>query len=159
MKQTNLNNFLRIIENRTIIEGALFFDGDEESLIGALAEIAEEEIVEDGEIYKDVLFNNRMLYKRDGDIVELKSVKISFKFLRRVRCGWLADWADAQDNQKCDVFEIGINLLIKKDNNILKEDSINLEVGYEYSWEEGPEDFANLLRFARDNHSINLIFG
>lgn len=159
MKQTKLNEFLRILENGTIIEGALFFDGNEESLIASLAEIAEEEISEDDGIYKDILFNNRVLYKRDGDIVELKSVKISFKFLRRVRCGWLADWVDAQDNQKCDVFEVYIDLLIKKDDNILKEEKKGFEVGYESDWDEGPEDFANLLRFARDNHNINLIFG
>ena len=158
MKQTNLNNFLRIIENGNIVEGTLFFDGDEESLIGALAELAEEDIVEDGEIYKDILFNNRILYKKEGEIVELKSIKISFNFLKRVRCGWLADWAEAQENQKCDVFEVDIDLLIKKDD-ILKEKSISHEIGYESDWDEGPEDFANLLRFARDNHSINLIFG
>lgn len=159
MKQTKLNNFLRVLEDGVIKEDVVFFDGNEESLIGTLAELAEEEIVEDGEIYKDILFNNRMLYKKEGEIVELKSMKISYKFLKRVRCGWLADWAEAQDNQKCDVFEVYIDLLIKKDDNILKEEKKGFEVGYESDWDEGPEDFANLLRFARDNHSINLIFG
>ena len=158
MKQTKLNNFLRVLEDGVIKEDVVFFDGNEESLIGTLAELAEEEIVEDGEIYKDILFNNRMLYKKEGEIVELKSLKISYKFLKRVRCGWLADWAEAQENQKCDVFEVDIDLLMKKGGKLV-EGKRNLEIGYESDWDEGPEDFANLLRFARDNHSINLIFG
>lgn len=158
MKQTKLNNFLRVLEDGVIKEDVVFFDGNEESLIGTLAELAEEEIVEDGEIYKDILFNNRMLYKKEGEIVELKALKISYKFLKRVRCGWLADWAEAQENQKCDVFEVDIDLLMKKGDKLV-EGKRNLEIGYESDWDEGPEDFANLLRFVRDNHSINLIFG
>lgn len=88
----------------------------------------------------------------------MKSLKISFNFLKRVRCGWLVDWAEAQENQKCSIFEVGIDLLIKKDGK-LEEENKGFEIGYEYNFDEAPEDFANLLRFAKDNRIINIIIG
>lgn len=156
MKKIELKNFLRIMEDGVVKEGFLFFDGDEEALIASLAEIAEEEITE--EVYKDILLNNKILYKKEGGLVELKSLKIFYSFKKRIRCGWLADWAEAQENQKCNIFDLNLNLLIKKDGK-LEEESREFEIGYEYDFDGEPENFANLLRFAKDNHSINIIVG
>lgn len=137
----------------------LFQEGGVENLIVSLMKA---KYGPDCEYFDNLLDQNIIKFaisskeEESEEEVTFVAMKIRYKWLKNRPCGWMPDWAEASGNQCCDIYEVTVKILYRRDDGEYGCWKTTGEIGYVYS-DHSVEDFADLEQYAQDGKTISIV--
>lgn len=155
----NINSGLvRIREANGDINGmVLYQEGGVESLIKSLLKA---KYGPDQEYFDHLLDQNIIKFSvsqdEESEEATFVAMKVRYEYLRSRPCGWMPDWAEASGNQCCDIYNVAVKILYRRDDGEYGCWETTGEIGYEYS-DHSVQDFADLEQYAQDGKTISIV--
>lgn len=158
--QLNINSGLvRIREADGNINGmVLYQEGGTEDLIKSLlkAKYGPDQEYFDKLLDQNIIKFTAPIKESEGKEVTFVAMKIRYKWLRSCPCGWMPDWAEASGNQCCDIYDVTVKILYRRDDGEYGCWETAGEIGYVYS-DHSVQDFADLEQYAADGKTISIV--